>query len=251
MLALQDDRDLVVYAADGKKLWSSRTFVASSADTAVPPTRSAPSSNNLPPVRPARRCREAGQPPGLTGRPRTAQWLGRADGLAPCGRPYPQRTVGTLRHRCMSMAQMVTLRAAEPVTSHVTAYRITQRRLFPFAWNLRVDDVKSCRPMVQPTRPSAPNGSVGPNASACEGDGRVAAGRVGGGRIACRCTRSRRVRAVVGGSVRGSGRDGVGGSDRVVITRPVMSRPATPTRRRWCSTRSYRRVSRRPRTWSM
>ena len=53
VLALQDDRDLVVYAADGKKLWSSRTFVASSADTAVPPTRSAASSMNLPPVRTA------------------------------------------------------------------------------------------------------------------------------------------------------------------------------------------------------
>jgi hypothetical protein len=53
MVALQDDRDLVVYAADGKKLWSSRTFVASSADTAVPPTRSAFTSKNVPPVRPA------------------------------------------------------------------------------------------------------------------------------------------------------------------------------------------------------
>jgi hypothetical protein len=53
MLALQDDRDLVVYAPDGKRLWSSRTFVASSADTAVPPSRFAPSSKGLPPVRPA------------------------------------------------------------------------------------------------------------------------------------------------------------------------------------------------------
>lgn len=52
VLTLQDDRDLVVYAADGKKLWSSRTFMVSSADTAVPPTRSAPSSKTLPSVRP-------------------------------------------------------------------------------------------------------------------------------------------------------------------------------------------------------
>lgn len=165
--------------------------------------------------------------------------VGSAGGLTPCGRPYPQRTVVTLRHRCISMAQMVTLRAPEPLISHVTAYRITQRRLFPFTWNLRVDDAKSCRPMVRRTRPSAPNGSVGQRVRTR--GGRTRGGRHAcGGRIACRCIRSRRVRAVVGGSVRGSGRDGVGGSDRVVITRPVMSRPATPTRRKWCSTRSYR-----------
>jgi hypothetical protein len=68
--------------------------------------------------------------------------VGCAGGLAPCGRPYHQRTVGTLRHRCISMAQIVTLRTPDLATSHVTADRITQRRLFPFAWNLRADDAK-------------------------------------------------------------------------------------------------------------
>jgi hypothetical protein len=132
---------------------------------------------------------------------------------------------------------MVTLGAAEPLTSHVTAYRITQRRLFPIAWNLRADDVKSLSP------DGAADSAIRVNGKCRRERVRMRGGwtRGGGalwGRIACRCTRSPRVRAVVGGSVRGSGRGGVGGSVRVVITRPVMSRPATPIRQKWCSTRS-------------
>jgi hypothetical protein len=101
----------------------------------------------------------------------------------------------------MSMAQMVTLRAAGLVVSRVTAYRIRHAGFFR-----KRGIFGGMEPKLSPSDASNPTvrrteACLGANASACEGDGRVAVDRVGGEdrmslyQVSTRASRRRRIGA--------------------------------------------------------